>query len=285
MLADWFFCSCLRLSPPQVHAYLDCVQALTDPLASSGLVSAAIMELAEADAPLQLRALPAVLATLRTRSEPAVVAARELFHEQVAAMTHHGAEVRAALSVAAAPATDLPAQLAPLLEIHASKPLPPAEAVGDPYHDLVDRADEVVTVALVHHLVQLNPDAGRRLLEQDEEFAALLRRWAESGHGRLAALLAAEVLGGIDAEDRDEIASVLMRAVGPHRTPGAGCAGDPGPDLVPAGHRSRAHPRDPGGRSGHGRAADLSGHRGRPACRRRRPGSCPQPPGRAWRAA
>src|SRR5438045_2556203 len=68
MLADWYFCCCIKTPPKLATTYLSILDTLADTSASSDLIHAAVSELRRCDVWMRAYALPAILA-LFSKSE------------------------------------------------------------------------------------------------------------------------------------------------------------------------------------------------------------------------
>ncbi|MGW5049800.1 hypothetical protein [Actinokineospora sp. NPDC004072] len=182
MLADWYFCSAIRLAPAPTHAFLDILAALrgSDP----ELAVEALAQLEHVETSQLLYALPDVL---RAR----------------AAFPHHeGVRVAAAARLADAgheASWDAPIddRLRALAASARQRRDPAGVRTTRPYLDTADFAAEVLVLASLLDLVLTHPDAVDRAVA-DPALWTLLVDAGAGEYGRLCRVLACRVLVLVD---------------------------------------------------------------------------------------
>lgn len=235
MLADWYFCTALRLTILQTSDYLETLEILRAPGSDPQLLGAAVDWLGNAETSLRLHALvPLLSAADRLRAEPALAErAAALCADLLAQDSDQSDEERAADQETVAeglaallreavrgPEDDFAERLLALLRRQI--PPPGSSAEPTPYQNLHEHVTESVALTLLDFAAQLDPGAvapacvaQSRLPLVDSALGSVL--------GRLPLLLAASALRRVSPglsgpEVRESLA-------------GAG-AGDLEPDLL-----------------------------------------------------
>src|ERR1035437_8442425 len=203
MLADWYFCCCVKATPRTSTTYLSILYALADPSADLDLVIAAIGELRRCDIWMRAHALPAVLALLN-RSKVQEINRSYLssyFEELLEALPEDVARSFGALQSAI-----LSDGLLTIEEFETCISIlddNPSRAPSDiPYLDLRDFLPE--TIILATFAARLDRDRGRYgsmfSVGDDsgsQSMSRLVARALNGLYGRMAFLLAIEISGGI----------------------------------------------------------------------------------------
>ena len=254
MLADWYFCSALRLTILQTSEYLDTVEILRSPTSDISHLGAALDWLAASETTLQLHALPPLLACAGClRIEPTLAeraaalctgllaAADEADGESTSADEDTVDEALAALLREAVhgPHEDFAERtVATLHRIPAQRPAPTGAGVEpEPYQDLHEHIRESVALALLDFAAQQDPGGVESACVGSARLA-VVEDALGNALGRQPLLLTASVLRRVAPMSTGaEVRECLADA-------GAG-AGDLEPDLLGALGRSWfGHPSD-----------------------------------------
>lgn len=194
MLADWYFCACLRLPPREVAAYLDVLGILDSPLTDRRQVHTALAELGRTDSTLQLYALPGVLGALRRRRHDQALADDvDRVVQSITALLDGrlGRELTSLLvdTTSGMATGDLAERLITLLESVPARPTAPPQPALTPYTDLADHAAEAVALTLLSEFARTDAAIVAPHCGSDSGLALLNDALAQS-YGRFTLLLA-----------------------------------------------------------------------------------------------
>ncbi|MFF1613533.1 hypothetical protein ACFVYA_37690 [Amycolatopsis sp. NPDC058278] len=200
MLADWYFCAAIRLSPKATHDFLDLLAALDrrpgGPPDDRDEVHAALDQLQYAEAGQLLYAVPRVLRTATAFAEDQrithVASARLREAEQLVGT---GPGLLTSTSASRSRATT--DRVRDIVERVSGRPNDDRPRSDRPYLDTIEFGPEVLVLAALDDLCRQQRKAAVAAAD-DPTIVALLRRAVRGEHGRLAATLAGAVLTRID---------------------------------------------------------------------------------------
>lgn len=232
MLADWYFCSALRLTMHQTKEYLDISQILRSPHSSTAELHVALERLGQQEDAVRLHALQQVLGCAEVlRQDPSLVEAAMAVWagllvgsddaerrpvadggSQEVALRHTLADLLSEALVR--PSEDFAARVCAALE-DVSAPEEPAELhqrVSPPYHDLHEHVLGTVALVLLDRAAAVRPDVVAAAWRNDQRLSSV--RAALRGHaGRWPLLLAASALTRLkDAETSRMVRTALAVA-------------------------------------------------------------------------